>query len=151
MSRPMSPEAAAARAPGTRGAQPKVVREARRAAALAKPAPKVHSRNKGVRGELELAATLRNAGFGARRGQQHAGGGDSPDVVCDDLPFIHWEVKRVELLNLDAAMNQAARDCAAGRIPVVAHRKNQQEWRVTLTLADFLLFCSWHTGNPISA
>jgi hypothetical protein len=32
-------------------------------------------------------------------------------VVCDGLPWIHFEVKAVERLNIEAAMEQARRDC----------------------------------------
>ena len=92
----------------------------------------MNSRQKGARGEREWRDQLRNAGYTARRGQQFSGGADSPDVVCDELGnVIHFEVKRVESLNLAAAMEQAKRD-AAGKVPVVAHRKNSQPWLVTL-------------------
>ena len=47
------------------------------------------SRNKGARGELELARLLRSEGFPATRGQQHRGGPGSPDVLCSSLPSIH--------------------------------------------------------------
>lgn len=92
----------------------------------------MNSRSKGARGEREWRDQLRAAGYTARRGQQFAGGTDSPDVICEELAsVIHWEVKRVESLNLAAAMAQAQRDCA-GKVPVVAHRKNSQPWLVTL-------------------
>lgn len=54
------------------------------------------------------------------------------------LPGIHIECKRVEKLNLDAAMEQAIRDARAGEIPAVFHRKNRKEWKVTLRLDDFM-------------
>lgn len=92
----------------------------------------MNSRQKGARGEREWRDQLRNAGYTARRGQQFSGGTDSPDVICDELgSVIHFEVKRVESLNLAAAMEQAKRD-AAGKVPVVAHRKNSQSWLVTM-------------------
>lgn len=62
----------------------------------------MNSRAKGQRGERELADFITAAGFPARRGQQFAGGPDSPDVVCPGLPF-HIEAKRTERLNPDAA------------------------------------------------
>ena len=93
-------------------------------------------RNKGARGERELALVLTEAGFPARRGQQFRGGPDSPDVVCDCLP-IHWECKRVERLRIYDALDQA-RDEAGGNIPVVAHRKNNHDWIAVLRLADLL-------------
>jgi hypothetical protein len=97
----------------------------------------MNSRAKGQRGERELADFLTAAGFPARRGQQFAGGQDSPDVVCPGLPF-HIEAKRTECLNLEAAISQADRD-AGGRKPwAVFHRRNRTGWRVTLDAAAFL-------------
>lgn len=56
----------------------------------------MNSRDKGKRGEREFASLLREHGFDARRGQQFAGGADSPDVVSDALAWLHVEVKRVQ-------------------------------------------------------
>ena len=93
------------------------------------------SRNKGKRGELELAAELRRLfGVDARRGVQYHGGADSPDVVTD-LPGIHIEVKRTERLSLYPAMNQAVND-AGDKVPVVCHRANRQEWVAIIRLND---------------
>lgn len=95
------------------------------------------SREKGKEGERSLAAYLRERGFAeARRGQQYAGANGDADVT--GLPGIHIECKRVERLNLDAALEQSERDARAGEIPVVIHRKNRQSWRITLALDDFL-------------
>jgi Holliday junction resolvase len=93
------------------------------------------SRNKGKRGELELAAELRRLfGVDARRGVQYHGGADSPDVVSD-LPGIHIEVKRTERLSLYPAMNQAVND-AGDKVPVVCHRANRQDWVAIIRLND---------------
>ena len=103
----------------------------------------MNSREKGKRGELELAAVLREHGFDdARRGQQYSGGGDSPDVV--GVPKVHLECKRVEALALYPAYFQACRDAAPGNVPVVAHRKNGTAkhplpWLAILSLDDYLL------------
>lgn len=96
----------------------------------------MNSRNKGKRGELELARTLRDHGYDAKRGQQYKGGGDSPDVL--GLPGIHIECKRVERLNLTAAYQQSLHDAAGGEIPAVFHKRNREPWLVTVTLEDFL-------------
>ena len=96
----------------------------------------MNSREKGKRGELELAKLLREHGFEARRGQQYKGGGDSPDVV--GIPHIHIECKRVEKLMLMQAYEQSFRDAGEGEIPVVVHKKNREPWFVTLTLEDFI-------------
>ena len=70
----------------------------------------MNSRTKGAVGEREWRDQLRNEGFTARRGQQFAGGPDSPDVICEELSNLHMEVKRVQNLNLDKACEQAERD-----------------------------------------
>lgn len=98
----------------------------------------VNSRAKGKRGELSLAKYLRDAGYtDARRSAQYCGANGDADIV-DALPGLHIECKRVEKLNLDAAMEQSKRDAREGGIPVVIHRKSRQEWRITMTLEDFL-------------
>jgi hypothetical protein len=71
----------------------------------------MNSREKGKRGERAWRDELRANGYDARRGQQFAGSPDSPDVVCGDLPWIHFEVKAVERLNIEEAMEQARGDC----------------------------------------
>src|SRR5881394_284754 len=98
----------------------------------------MNSREKGKRGERQWRDELRANGYAARRGQQFSGSPDSPDVVCDSLPWIHFEVKAVERLNVEEAMEQARRDSqmqnAEGRrqsgegggrkVPIVAHRRS---------------------------
>jgi Holliday junction resolvase len=98
---------------------------------------RINSRAKGKAGELELAAFLRDRGLVARRGQQFKGGSDSPDVVCDDLAHMHIECKRVEAGNPYKWLAQARRD-AAGKLPVVAHRRSRHEWLAILSLNDLL-------------
>ncbi len=100
------------------------------------------SKNKGKVGEREVVALLREHGYKARRGQQYAGGGDSPDVVhnmelADDCQ-IHIEVKRGEQLSLWAALDQAEEDAPLADIPVVFHRKNNKPWVVILSAVDFI-------------
>lgn len=98
----------------------------------------MNSRQKGCRGERELRDVLRAAGFAnARRGQQFAGGDDSPDVVCPELPGIHFECKRVEAGNPYKWMEQACRD-AGMKTPVVAHKRNGQDWLAVLRLSDLV-------------
>jgi Holliday junction resolvase len=95
------------------------------------------SRNKGKVGEREFAALLREHGFSARRGQQFAGGQDSPDVVCSALP-VHWEVKRVERANLPAAYAQAVADAPLHGEPVVATRRNKGAWMIYAAAGHYL-------------
>lgn len=103
------------------------------------------SRDKGKRGELEVAELLRWFGFEARRGQQHHGGPGSPDVV-HDIPNVHLEVKRTERLQLYEALEQATAE-AGGRVPVVLHRRNGKPWVAVLPADSFLNLASFLQGN----
>lgn len=96
----------------------------------------MNSRQKGKRGELELARVLRGYGYDARRGQQYCGAIGDPDVL--GLPGVHIECKRVERLNLADAMAQAKHDARPGEAPAVFHRRNREEWLVTMRLEDWL-------------
>jgi Holliday junction resolvase len=98
----------------------------------------MNSRAKGCRGEREWRDQLREAGFlKARRGQQFSGGTDSPDVVCPELPDVHFEVKRVESGNPYNWHDQAKCD-AGNKIPVVAHKRNGRKWLAILSAEDLL-------------
>ena len=96
----------------------------------------MNSREKGKKGERELAGILKAHGYKARRGQQYCGTSGEADVV--GIPGVHIECKRVEKLNIDTAMAQAVRDARPGEIPTVFHRKNQEGWLVTMRLEDYL-------------
>ena len=99
----------------------------------------MNSRRKGKVGEREFAALLREHGFDARRGQQFSGSPDSPDVVSDALAWLHFEVKRVQILTLADACVQAAGD-SGGKPWVVAHRRNHQPWLITMRAETFFNF-----------
>lgn len=106
----------------------------------------MNSKNKGSRGERELAEKLREYGFDAHRGQQFSGGYDSPDVY--GLPGIHIECKRVERLNISEAYHQAERDAEGKAIPAVFHRRNREKWMVTLSLDDFMeIYAEWQKNG----
>lgn len=95
------------------------------------------SRDKGKVGERELAALFRECGFDAKRGVQHKGGAESPDVVTS-IDELHVECKRVESLSLYPALEQAERDAGLEKMPVVFHRRNKKPWVVILHAAEFL-------------
>ena len=86
---------------------------------------KINSKQKGKRGELELAKKLKEYGYEARRGQQYCGNNGDADVV--GLPAIHIECKRVEKLNISSAMQQAKKDSKdSDKFPAVFSRKNNE-------------------------
>jgi Holliday junction resolvase len=104
----------------------------------------MNAKQKGNRGERELACQLRAYGYDCRRGQQFSGANGDADVV--GLPGIHIEVKRVERLNITDAMCQAIGD-SKGDVPVVMHRKNNEKWLVTMRFEDWIeLYKEWSDG-----
>ena len=102
----------------------------------------MNSRTKGKRGELEAAHILKKHGYDTRRGQQFAGINGDADVV--GLPYIHLEIKRVEKLNIDDALQQSIRDARDTEVPVVMHRTNRTEWKVTMLFDDLIkMYKAW--------
>jgi Holliday junction resolvase len=94
------------------------------------------SKDKGKRGELELANELKKRGYDARRGQQYCGANGDADVT--GLDGIHIEVKRTETLRLYEAMEQAKQDKKEDEIPIVCHRRNKKKWLVVMELDDWI-------------
>ena len=99
--------------------------------------PGKSSQRKGAEGERELAALLREYGYPVERGGSLSFG-EVPDLT--GLPGVHIEVKRVERLNVTAAMAQAERDSERFHdgLPAVFHRRNRQGWLVTMRLSDWM-------------
>ena len=98
----------------------------------------MNGKRKGRAGERELCEYLTAAGFPAHRNEQrYTGGRDNPDIDAEGLEQLHIECKRVEKLNVSAAMKQAEAD-AVNRTPVVIHRRNREPWLITMRLQDFL-------------
>jgi Holliday junction resolvase len=93
------------------------------------------SREKGKRGEREFCELLREHGYEARRGQQFAGGPDSPDVIVN-LP-VHFEVKRTESFS-PTYLAQAEQDAHPLNQPVVAWKRNNAPWRVFMDAGHYL-------------
>ena len=100
----------------------------------------MNSKDKGKRGERELASILFHmGGWAARRTgfMQSQKGHEAADVDCPELP-IHWEAKRCQTLKMLDWLAQAKRDAKEDQIPVVAWRKNHMAWHVTLTLEHLI-------------
>ena len=108
------------------------------------------SREKGKRGEREVAKILKEHGWDCHRGVQYKGGPDSPDVI--GLPGIHIEVKRSERLNLYDDLSQSKADCDIFELPIVIHRRNDCEWVVIQPLSDWLeLYKEWGGWDEVFA
>lgn len=94
-------------------------------------------REKGKRGERELAHLLKTYGFDCQRGQQYCGIKGNADVI--GLPGIYIECKRTERLCLDSAMEQAIKNAEmTDDVPAVFHRKNRGEWLVIMRFTDWI-------------
>ena len=99
------------------------------------------SQRKGADGERELSNILKEYGFDVRRGQVF---NHESDMV--GLEGIHPEVKRVEKLNVSAAMKQAVTEAQIRKdgTPAVFHRRNYEGWLVTMRLEDWIeIYRKW--------
>lgn len=109
---------------------------------------KINSKDKGKRGEREWAKWLRLHADcqDARRGQQYAGGSESPDVV-GGISGLHFEVKRTEKLQLVPALEQAEDDRGFYDVPVVVWRKSRMSWHLiipAIRMFDFVDYVTEH-------
>jgi hypothetical protein len=102
------------------------------------------SRDKGKRGELELAHLFTGEGYPAKRGgfmQARHGAGEGADCIVPSLPWLHIECKRYKSFmgaKLRAALEQAERDRKVNTIASVFHREDESKWYVTMEAVEFL-------------
>ncbi|WP_088227803.1 hypothetical protein [Desulfosporosinus sp. FKB] len=107
-----------------------------------------NSRAKGAEGEREFARLCRDQGYNCRRGQQFCGI-EGEDVV--GLPGIHIECKRVEKLNIEEAMAQSRRDAKEGEMPIVAFRRNRENWKICMDAEQwFAIYREWEAGQDLA-
>ena len=102
----------------------------------------INSKNKGCRFERWVGHYGQEHGLDSRRGQQFAGGPDSPDVI--GYPGLHIEAKHNERLNVYDAMDQAIRDSGGKNKPTVIWKKNYKPVLVTMQIDDWWeLYEAW--------
>jgi len=98
----------------------------------------MNSKRKGSAGEREVCEIFKESGHEAHRNDQsYTGGFMNPDISVSGFDDYHFEIKRVERLNVPEAMNQARHDCG-NRIPAVIHRRSREPWLITMTLDDWM-------------
>ena len=100
-----------------------------------------NARRKGAAGELEAAKAL-NAVLPhakARRAQQYCGHHTAADLVCEGLPGIMVEVKRRQSMNIHKVMSESVQHCTDGVLPMILHRKDNEQWLLTIRLEDLPL------------
>lgn len=108
------------------------------------------SREKGKRGERYVVNLFKEYGYNnAHRTAQFKGNtGQAADI--EGIDYIHAEVKFVEKLNLYNAMSQAKRD-TKGDIPVVFHKRNNENLLVTMDFKDWIeLYNSYYSDMKLS-
>ena len=98
------------------------------------------SRNKGARGELEVASVLASYGFIAKRTPNSGGLSWRGDL--QGVPGYCIEVKRHERWNVPAWLQQAYAATAGGDVPVLVMRRSTDgtpagRWHVVLPLEEF--------------
>lgn len=99
-----------------------------------------NGKQKGKRGELEVAHLMIDAGFDARRGQQFKGTEDSPDVIHDMTGF-GIEVKYVENYSVNqlyTALDKQQEDGPEDEDALLFYRRNNKEWIVVMDAVRFL-------------
>lgn len=105
----------------------------------------VNARSKGKKGEYEWRDII-NRTFHTNYARTPLSGGldlkgdllkkyGAPRTIADEF---HYEVKRVEKLNIHDAMRQAIRDARPPLIPCVPFRKSHDDWLLCLRALDFL-------------
>ena len=102
---------------------------------------RINSKQKGKSGELEFVHECENYDLNIWRTAQTNGKLEQSLADCEGLEDIHIEVKRVEALNIDKAMEQSIRDTLTKKekkIPVVFHRKNRKPWKATMLFEDWV-------------
>lgn len=110
----------------------------------------INAKLKGKNGELAFCKLCKEAGYDVHRTAQFRGNtGAAGDV--EGLPGVHVEVKNQERLNLRDAIAQSVRDSEAegkGNVPIVAHKKNNADWLITLRAKDFFeIYREWEAGR----
>ena len=101
------------------------------------------SRDKGKRGERELAQLFTGEGYPAKRfgfAQTRFGGCEGAEVVGEAVPWLHVECKRYQTFmgaKRRAALEQAERDRKPNTIATVFHREDECKWYVTMEAVEF--------------
>lgn len=100
----------------------------------------INSKKKGKKGELYVVNKFKEYGYNCNRTAQFKGNTGRADDI-EGIDYIHCEVKFVEKLNLEEAMNQAIRDSLEGNreaFPTVFHKKNYKDLLVTMRFDDWI-------------
>ena len=108
----------------------------------------VNGKQKGKKGELEVAKIFKDNGFkNTRRSQQYSGDKKEGDPDIKGVDGLHIEVKRREKLNIENAIKQVKKDKKDDDIGIIVHRKNREDYKVTLSVDDFFKIFKEYNKN----
>lgn len=93
------------------------------------------SKNRGRRGERMAAKLLESHGYTARRGVQYSGKTGAADVICEELAWLHIEVKFTEQFRLGSFIKQCEEDCQ-GKPWLILHKAARKPWLAIMQLAS---------------
>lgn len=94
------------------------------------------SREKGKRGEREVAKLFSDFGLPARRTAQYCGrNNDSSDVKVEDLPQLYVECKLGYSKQIHDWFERAFEDAGADMIPIIFHKCDHGRWLATVDAA----------------
>lgn len=96
----------------------------------------INSRRKGKRGELDFIQTHLLAHWPEAKRNLDQQGDDKRD--CVEVAGIHFQIKRVEKLNIWAALEQAITEAKPHDVPVVAFRRNRSPWFGALEMDELI-------------
>jgi hypothetical protein len=102
-----------------------------------------NSRQKGARGEREVAALFNTVRHGFHQSQKTS---QSSDV---DHPRLWIEVKRREEPFNPDWMAQACADCPHHKVPIVIYRRSRTKWRVRLYLQALIDLIGYQPTSDI--
>lgn len=90
-------------------------------------------------------------GWTVRRSVQFCGKSGDADLLVSEHPDLFVECKLVQSLNITATVKKAVEDAGAA-LPAVFHRRDREEWLMTIRLTDLprlvQMLTSTTSGKP---
>ena len=109
-----------------------------------------NSRQKGKRGELQLAKKFKEYGIEAYRSQQYSGHHQKGDPDLKGTPGLHVEVKWQQKQELEKWLAQAKNDCSSDKLPILSHKRNNEGWKITMDFDTFMsLYREWLESHEL--
>lgn len=103
--------------------------------------PRLNSRAKGARGEREFIERHLAPYWPEAKRNLDQFSEDKRD--CIRVAGIHWQIKRVERLNIWLALAQAETEAIGPDLPVVAFRRNRSGWYCALDAEALVALLDW--------